>query len=178
MNRPSPLLLSFFLALAACQAAPPQAPRRPVTRAPAPAPATPAELKGAWSFGIVGDRCTARVAHRDMTLGITAGPGRQASFSLSAPGRSLPAGGPLRLAFSGDGGGWQLPGRTDGRRTASASMPLNDAGEGRIRDLLGGGTVSVSGRGVSAPTLSVPDAGVSGRDWYACVARLSQGQEQ
>jgi hypothetical protein len=131
-------------------------------------------VEGAWSFGIVGDRCTARVAHREMTLGITAGPGQKASFSLTAPGRSLSADRPVRLAFRGDGISWQVAGRTDRRRAASAAMPLDDAGEGRIRDLLGGGTVTVSGRGVSAPALAVPDAGVSGRDWYACVARLTQ----
>ncbi|MFH5925317.1 hypothetical protein [Roseomonas xinghualingensis] len=177
MNRPSPLLLSLslFLGLAACQAAPTQAPRRPVARAPSPPPAaTPSEVEGAWSFRITGDRCIARVAHESMTLAVTAGPGGKASFSLTAPARSLPAGRTVRIGFKGDGGNWLLPGRTDAQRAASASMTLDGTGEGRIRDLLGGGTVSVSGSGVSAPALSVPDAGVSGRDWYACVARQTQ----
>jgi len=175
MKRPSPLLLSLFLGLAACQAAPTQAPRRPVTRAPSPPPAaTPSEVVGAWSFRIAGDRCIARVAHEDMTLAVTAGPSGKASFSVTAPGRSLPAGRTVRLNFKGDGGSWQLPGRTDAQRAAAASMTLDGTGEGRIRDLLGGGTVSVSGSGVSAPVLTVPDAGVSGRDWYACVGRQTQ----
>jgi hypothetical protein len=131
-------------------------------------------VEGAWSFGIVGDRCTARIAHREMTLSLTAGPGRKTSLSLSAPGRALPVRSRVRLAFRGEGTGWQLAAQTDAQRTAHAGTALDAAAEGRIRDLLGGGTASVSGRGVSAPTLSVPDAGVSGRDWYACVARLTQ----
>ncbi|WP_158600853.1 hypothetical protein, partial [Teichococcus wenyumeiae] len=151
-------------------------PPRVVSRAPArPAPPVPSEVEGAWSFSVLGDRCNARVAHREMTLAVTAGPGQQANLSLTAPSRGLPVNRPLRIEFRGDGGNWQIPGRTSRGRVASASMPLNQTGEARIRDLLGGGTVKASGSGVSAPALSVPDAGVSGRDWYGCVARLAQG---
>ncbi|MCG7360039.1 hypothetical protein MHZ93_02065 [Roseomonas sp. ACRSG] len=170
----SPLLLLLALGLAACQSEPP--PSRPVSRAPTrPAPPVPSEVEGAWSFSVLGDRCSARVAHRQMTLAVSAGPAEKASFSLTAPGRGLPVNRPVRIDFRGDGGNWQLPGRTNGSRVASASTPLNEAGEARIRDLLGGGTVRASGSGVSAPALSVPDAGVSGRDWYGCLARLAQG---
>jgi hypothetical protein len=168
----SPFLL-LALGLAACQSAPPP---RPVSRAPTrPAPPVPSEVEGAWSFSVLGDRCNARVAHRQMTLAVVAGPGQQASFSLTAPGRGLPVNRPLRIEFRGDAGNWQVSGRSSRSRVASASMPLNEAGEARIRDLLGGGTVKATGSGVSAPALSVPDAGVSGRDWYGCVARLAEG---
>jgi hypothetical protein len=136
----------------------------------------PSEVEGAWSFSVLGDRCTARVSHRQMTLGLTAGPDKRASFSLNAPSRGLPASRPVKIAFRGDGGSWQLNGRTDQRRLASASMPLDAAGEARIRDMLGGGTVRASGAGVSAPALNLPDAGVSGRDWYGCVARVAQAE--
>ncbi|MBP0446048.1 hypothetical protein J8J14_14820 [Roseomonas sp. SSH11] len=171
MTRAWSLLL--LLGVAACQAAP--APVRPVSRAPArPAQAVPSEVEGAWSFGIAGGRCTARVAHRDMTLGITASAGQPANLSVTAPGRSLPAGRPVRLAFRGDGGSWELPGRTNGRRVASASLPPGEAGHGRLRDLLGGGTLRLRGAGVSAPALVLPDSGVSGRDWYACAARPAE----
>jgi hypothetical protein len=174
MTRTSSLLLLLALGLSACQTPPP--PSRPISRAPArPAPPVPSEVEGAWSFSVLGDRCTARVAHRQMTLGVVAGPGQKASFSLAAPARGLPVNRPVTIGFRGDGGSWQVSGQTSRSRAASASMPLNDAGEARIRNLLGGGTVTASGSGVSAPTLSVPDAGVSGRDWYGCVARLAEG---
>lgn len=176
MTRTSSLLLLLALGLSACQTPPPPAPRTGA-RAPArPAPPAPSEVEGAWSFSVLGDRCTARVAHRQMTLGVTAGPGQTANYSLTAPGRGLPVNRPVTIGFRGDGGNWQVPGRTSRSRAASASMPLNDTGEARIRDLLSGGTVTASGSGVSAPALSVPDAGVSGRDWYGCVARLTEAR--
>lgn len=170
----SPVLLLLALGLAACETAPPP---RPVYRAPTrPAPpAAPSEVDGAWSFSVLGDRCNARVAHRQMTLAVVAGPGQRASFSLTAPGSGLPVNRPVRIDFRGDGGNWQISGRTNRSRVATASASLNGATESRIRDLLGGGTVKASGSSVSAPALNVPDAGVSGRDWYGCLARLAQG---
>ncbi len=170
MIRAVPPLL-VLLGLAACQVAPSPAPR-PVARAPARVAPPPAPVDGAWSFSILADRCTARVAHRDMALAITAGPARRASFALSAPGRALPASRALRIGFTGDGGRWQLPARTDARRTATAGFALDNTGTARIQDLLGGGTLSAQGSGVAAPALVVPDAGVAGRDWYGCVTRL------
>ena len=168
------LPLLTLLGLAACQMAPPP-PARPVARAPARV-APPAPVDGAWSFGILADRCTARVAHRDMALAITAGPDRRASFALTAPNRGLPANRAIRIGFGGDGGRWQVPGRSDARRTATAGLPLDATGTARIQDLLGGGTLTASGSGVSAPALVVPDAGVAGRDWYGCVTRLNEGE--
>jgi len=171
MIRAVPPLL-VLLGLAACQVAPSPAPR-PVARAPARVAPPPAPVDGAWSFSILADRCTARVAHRDMALAVTAGPAQRASFTLTAPNRGLPARRALRIGFQGDGGRWQVPGRTDARRTATASLPLDGTGTARIQDLLGGGTLTASGSGVSAPALTVPDAGVAGRDWYGCVAKLN-----
>ncbi|MBO1073848.1 hypothetical protein [Roseomonas marmotae] len=174
MTRIPLLLLSVSLGLAACQAAPLPAPVRYAPRPPAKPAPEPSEVEGSWFFRVLGDRCTARVAHRDMVLDLTAGPAKRVGFTVSAPGRGLPASRSVRLHFRSDGGRWQLPGRTDGSRVASASMPLNTTGEGRIRDLLGGGTLRVQGSGVSVPVLALPDAGVSGRDWYGCLARLQE----
>jgi hypothetical protein len=165
------LPILVLLGLAACQAAPP-APYRPISRAPARVAPPPAPVDGDWSFSILADRCTARVAHRDMALAITAGPAKRASFALTAPNRGLPPSRAIPMSFRGDAGRWQLSGRSDARRTVMASLPLDATGTARIQDLLGGGTLTASGRGVSAPALVVPDAGVAGRDWYGCVAKL------
>ncbi|MFC7735535.1 hypothetical protein ACFQX4_06680 [Roseomonas sp. GCM10028921] len=175
MTRPLHLL-PLLLAVAGCQSTPAPTsapPARPAPRAAMPAPPKPPEVSGGWSFSIDGERCNARVGHREATLAITAGPEPRLAFSLSAPGTGLPASNPVRIAFKGEGSGWQLAARTDPRRLAYAAIPLDGTGEGRVRDLLGGGTVTASGRGVSVPALVVPDAGVSGRDWYACLARLA-----
>ncbi|MDB5416035.1 MAG: hypothetical protein JWR10_4370 [Rubritepida sp.] len=171
MNRIPPLLVLAALGLGACQTPPAPPPR--ATARPAGPPASP--VQGAWSFGIVGDRCTARVTHRDVALDVTAGPGRRASLGVTAPGQALPVNGRFTMAFQG-GSGWQLAGRTDAQRKAAATLALDDAGQGRLRDLLGGGTLRLRGAGVSAPPLILPDAGVSGRDWYGCVARLTENE--
>lgn len=171
MTRATLPLLLAMLGLAACQT--PAPPPRPIARAPARVVPPPAPVDGAWSFGILADRCTARVAHRDMALAIAAGPGPRASFTLSAPGRGLPANRPVQIGFEGDGGRWQLAGRGDARRNATAGLALDATGTARIQDLLGGGRVAATGSGVSAPALVVPDAGVAGRDWYGCVAKLA-----
>jgi len=171
---PAFIALPAILALAACQSAPPAGPpaSRPVTRAARPSPPTPSRVEGAWSFGVAGDRCTAQVAHREATLGITAGPGRTVTLSVGAPGRRSARS--TRIAFRGDEGAWEAQGRGGAGRLALATMPLDEAAEGRIRDLLGGGTVTVQAQGVEVPALGVPDAGVSGRDWYGCVSRLAE----
>ncbi|TPG59618.1 hypothetical protein EAH89_05080 [Roseomonas nepalensis] len=169
MRRAAWLLLPLLLA--ACQSAPPPAPvAAPRAARPAPRP-VPARVEGAWSFGVAGDRCTAQVAHREATLGITAGPGKEVTFSAASPGRR--AGGRPRIVFRGEDGSWEAPARGSGR-AALATIPLDERGEAYIRDLLGGGTASVQGSGAELPALGVPDAGVSGRDWYGCVARVAE----
>jgi hypothetical protein len=171
MNRVRRLLILALLGLGACQTPPPAPPPRAPARPAAP---PPSPVQGAWSFGIVGDRCTARVTHRDVALDLTAGPGRRASLAVTAPGWALPVSRRVTMAFRGAGGGWQLAGSTDAQRKAAATLALDDAGQGRLRDLLGGGTLRLRGTGVSAPPLILPDAGVSGRDWYGCVARPTE----
>lgn len=171
---PAGILLPVLLALAACQSAPP-APAtaaRPAARPARPAPPVPSRVEGTWSFGVGGDRCTAQVSHREATLGITAGPGRTATLSLGAPGRRGTRA--ARIAFRGEDGAWEVQGRGGAGRVALATVALDETGEGRIRDLLGGGTVTVQAQGVEVPALAVPDAGVSGRDWFGCVSRLAE----
>ncbi|WP_156963768.1 hypothetical protein [Muricoccus aerilatus] len=170
MRPVAPLLLSL-LTLAACQTPPPPAPVVTPRVARAPARPLPSRVDGAWSFGVAGDRCTAQVAHKEATLGITAGPGKSVTFSAAAPSRR--ANGRARIVFRGEDGNWEAPARGTGR-TALATLPLDERGEAYVRDLLGGGTATVQGPGVEMPALSVPDAGVSGRDWYGCVSRLAQ----
>lgn len=171
MSRAARLILPSLLLLAACQSPPPPAPvAQPRAARPAARP-VPARVEGAWSFGVAGDRCTAQVAHREATLGITAGPEKQVTFSATSPTRR--ASGRARLVFRGDDGNWEAPARGTGR-SALATIPLDEQGEAHIRDLLGGGTASLQGPGVELPALVVPDAGVSGRDWYGCVARVAE----
>jgi len=169
MIRPVLRLFPVLLALAACQPATQAvvtAPRAPRAARPAP---PPGRVEGTWSFGVAGNRCTAQVTHREATLSITAGPRKSITLSLSSPGRRPPGRG--RLLFRGDDGNWEAPARGTGR-AAIASIPLDDTGEGHVRELLGGGTLSMQGG--ELPTLGVPDAGVSGRDWYGCVSRLAR----
>ena len=161
----------LLLGLSACQAAPPPPVRTRAAARPAPVVAPTTPVDGAWTFSVFADRCTARATHRDMSVILAAGPGERASLSVSA-GNRIPAGATLRIAFRGDGGNWQLPARSDRRRLATAGWALDAAGQERIQDLLGGGTVTASGTGVGAPPLALPDAGVSGRDWFGCVSRL------
>lgn len=171
---PAAVLLPPLLALVACQSAPPTPPPapRPMARPARPAPPVPSRVEGAWSFGVAGDRCTAQVSHREATLGIAAGPGPTATLSVGAPGRRSTRA--ARIAFRGDDGAWEAQGRGGAGRVALATIPLDEAGEARIRDLLGGGTVTVQAQGTEVPALGIPDAGVSGRDWYGCVSRLAE----
>lgn len=154
-----------LLLLAGCQAAAPVP--GPAARAPAvPRPPPAAPVEGAWSFATAGGRCTARVSHADATLVVTAGPEPRVTFTLRGPAR----GG--RIAFGGADGGWTLRAAAS-PEGARASVPLDAAGEGRVQQLLGGGTVRQPGS--RQPPLRVPDAGVSGREWFGCLARLPRG---
>ena len=157
-----------LLLLAGCETATPvaqRAVRPPASRPPAAAPTPPAPpaapVEGAWSFSSTSTACTARVTHPDAALTITAGPGPEVAFSL----RGARSG---RMAFSGPDGAWSLRATAAGD-AARASLPIT-AGEGRVRQLLGGGTLSVPAS--RQPPLRFSEAGVSGREWFGCLSRL------
>jgi hypothetical protein len=125
-----------------------------------------APVDGAWSFTAGASGCTAQVRHAEATLSVTAGPEPRLAWSLRGAAR----GG--RIVFAGPEGGWTLRGTAaaDGTR---ATIPLDAAGEARVQQLLGGGTASLPG--TRLPPLRIPDAGVSGREWFGCLTRLPRG---
>ncbi|HZH45769.1 MAG TPA: hypothetical protein VEY31_03965, partial [Roseococcus sp.] len=121
---------------------------------------------GAWSFTAGATSCTARVRHAEATLSVTAGPEPRLAWTLRGAARGS------RIVFAGPEGGWTLRGTAaaDGTR---ATIPLDAAGEARVQQLLGGGTASLPG--TRLPPLRIPDAGVSGREWFGCLTRLPRG---
>jgi hypothetical protein len=156
--------------LAGCQTPePPPAPPSGGSRAaspavrplPTPPPPVAPPAEGAWSFSSTGGSCTARITHADAGLTVTAGPEARVGFTLRGARGA-------RIAFSGPDGGWNLRGAPSGGGV-SAEVPLA-AGEGRVRQLLGGGSISLPG--ARQPALRFPEAGVSGREWFGCLSRL------
>lgn len=157
--------------LAAC--ALPDEPRegfKPEPRTPAP-PVRPVDA--AWSFSFGQGSCAASVAHPGAGITITAGPGAVLALATRA-------GAPVRwtatrVTFQGPGGSWGLRLRRAGSAEPGAAVPLNEATEGWVRALLTGGTLRLLSRD-AAPlaVLTVPDAGVAGRDWFGCVSQLGE----
>lgn len=128
-------------------------------------------VAAAWSFSFANGTCTASVAHPSAGVTISAGP--TATMNLvtrvaAAPGR----GSATRVAFNGPGGSWGLRLRRSGAEPPAAAAPLNQAAEGRLRALLTGGTLRLTAGSSPVAVLSVPDAGVAGRDWFGCVSQL------
>lgn len=136
---------------------------RQAVPSPSAVPSAP-PAEGAWSFSSAGGTCTARISHADAGLTVTAGPEARVGFTLRGARGA-------RIAFNGPDGGWSLRGAPSGGGV-SAAMPLA-AGEGRVRQLLAGGSISLPGARQSA--LRFPEAGVSGREWFGCLSRLPRG---
>ena len=171
--------LASALALAACQPAP-----RVIATGPFPPPAAarpppPPRLRvepparqqdAAWSFTVAGAACEARAVGPDVRLAVRAAD-RTLQFTLSTGARaSLPgrAGAVGQVAFAGGEGAWSLPVVRGVGRMATASLPLNEASADQARNVLGGGTIRLSGRD-APPPLVIPDAGIAGRDWFGCI---------
>lgn len=157
-----PLALAL-LALMGCQTPEPPPPVLAQRQAPRLPPAPPVE--GAWSFTAASARCTARIIHPEAALTISAGPEAEVFLTVRSTRRRG------QIAFSGPDGNWRLP-ATAGTGGLRAAMPLNPAAEARVQDLLGGGTVTVPSTRQAA--LRIPEAGVSGREWFGCLERLRQ----
>ena len=128
----------------------------PSTEPPTPrAPQIAAPVDGSWSFTTGDETCQAQVGHRGLALTIRAGPGPTIVF------QPTPAGG---LGFAGSGGRWRMRRAELGPGT---NQPL-DRALPRVQTLLDGGIISLG----SGRLLRAPDAGVAGRDWFGCLARL------
>jgi hypothetical protein len=158
------VLLLVPALLAACAQPQPAPVGRRVVLPPRAAPAeAAAQADGAWSFSIANGVCTASLVQDEATLTLAAGPGRDLSYAVRG-GRRI-----SQVAFRGAEGNWQQ--RFAGSETR-VSRRLDAAGERRIRALLSGGTLRYSRPGSRVLSVSVPDAGVSGRDWFGCVSAL------
>lgn len=174
MRRPAWLALAAVLA--GC-AAPPAA-FRPApsqsaqSRPAAPRPPPPLhDVAAAWSFSVTQDSCTARIVHPDATLTVAAGPQAQVDF-VALGTEAAPR--ILRLAFRGPEGAWWRTMHARGAEGAGVTQPLSAATERRVRALLAGGTLTYSRPRDEPLRVTLPDAGVSGRDWFGCLGRLER----
>lgn len=164
---------AISLALAACQAPIRTAPYR----APLPEPVAkpverPAERvqPARWSFRETEASCIAGLANAQTSVTVKAGPAHALSISVTAKTRSGTPSDQASVAFRGRRG-WKLPAYSSGV-AVEASFPAGAQGLDNVLALLGGGQLSPHIEGVVLPDLIVPDAGVAGRDWYGCVARI------
>jgi hypothetical protein len=163
-----PVVLVLTLVVACAQPQPSGAVGRRVVLPPRTAPAeAPQQVEAAWSFSIANGVCTASLVQDDATLTVAAGPGRDISHTTRGGARIS------QVAFRGTEGNWQL--RFPGTETR-VTRRLDAAVERRIRSLLAGGTLRYSRPGARALAVTVPDAGVSGRDWFGCVSALRSQQ--
>lgn len=167
--------LGLLSLLAACQA-PPQirlAHAQPFALQPQARPVArpPDRTQPRWAFSVAQDKCRATLAYGDVTVSVEAGPARAISLSVAPSSRSAQAGRPASVAFAG-AGSWRIPARDTGR-SVEASFPAGAEGLDHLLALLGGGRLSVSTGTAALPDRRVPDAGVAGRDWYGCAARLA-----
>lgn len=170
---PFALLLLAPLVLAACQPAPqpivlrpPVAPPRTRAEAPPPAPARPAAAK--WSFSVTVAGCEARAAAPGLSLVLRTEADRTLRVALSGARRASDG---ARLDFAGPDGEVSLPVRRAGAALVAA-FPADEASADRAGVLLGGGTLRLGG---GPALLTVPDAGVAGRDWLGCVRSRMEG---
>lgn len=163
---PGLLLAALVAACAAPQPAQRPAPPRPaVPRPPPPLHA----VEAGWSFSVGSGACTASITHPDATLSVTAGP--EAQVDILARGGEEAAR-IQRLAFRGPDGAWSRRLRARGAAGDGVTQPLSAATERRVRALLAGGVLTLSRQGTPALRVTLPDAGISGRDWFGCVTRL------
>lgn len=185
MTRPILALLLLPMLVACVPPAPSPAPPRVVRpRPPEPPPPPPPEpeaaVPGRWSFSIANGVCSATLANPALRLAVAAGP--RARLTLTASAMVAPN----AIAFAQTTGAWhgaswqwrmQPVGAVPGARVARASLALDEAEQGRLRDLLAGGTLRFTGADAAPLLLSVPDAGISGRDWFGCVAQRAEAGE-
>jgi hypothetical protein len=117
------------------------------------------------------------VVHPDSSLTISAGPNPvvviSAAGTPAAPSRSADP--TIRIGFVGPDGTWEIRLRDTKQRASRTTLPLTETSEKQIRDLLGGGTLTFTRARARKLDLTVPDAGISGRDWFGCVAQLHPG---
>ncbi|MDP3417635.1 hypothetical protein, partial [Falsiroseomonas sp.] len=143
-----------------------------------PPPAPPAaarpppplhEVAAGWSFSTASNTCTARITHPDAALSVTAGPEARVDFVARGTDAAPRI---LSLAFRGPEGAWSRRLAARGAEGAGVTQPLSPATQRRVLALLGGGTLTFARPGAAALRVTLPDAGVSGRDWFGCLARL------
>jgi len=158
--------------LAACAAPPP--PSRPAPPRPAAARTPPPlhEAPAGWSFSTATATCTARITHPDASLSVTAGPEPQVDFVARGTDAAPRI---LNLAFRGPEGAWSRRLAARGAEGAGVTQPLAPASERRVLALLGGGTLTFTRPGAAALRVTLPDAGVSGRDWFGCLNKVRPG---
>jgi hypothetical protein len=175
MTRRATLWLSVAV-LAACHGPPKPAPvALPVPPLPTPPPPVQRPLPplpAVWSFAITNTACEAEAAHRDLALAVHVG--NDGKVVLRLAGTVLRrhrwrAGTRAEFRFVGAAGLWALQSRFDADRTFVAVAPLDEISAGQVLELLGGGSLNTSAPADRIPALKIPDANVSGREWFDCV---------
>jgi len=90
---------------------------------------------------------------------------------------AFPAPPPDRLAlhFNGPAGHWLIRGSAAGPHQAVFPLPRNDTSLGLVLMLLSGGTLQAGPAESGLPTLSLPESGAAGRDWFVCARHSVTG---
>lgn len=157
--------------LAACQAPP-----RVIATGPFPGAGTAQRRpegqarpqQAAWSFTVTGAACEAKASGRSAALALRVAGDRSLRLTLSGSPRASRAapGEASSIAFAGAEGTWTLAGRR-GTGAIVVSLPLDETSVAHARTVLAGGQLKLAAE--AAPLLTIPDAGVAGRDWLGCV---------
>ncbi len=168
----------LLVPLAAChRQLPPAAAPVVVPRPPAPhVEAPPAPVGAAWSFAMAESACEAHATHRGLSLAVRVGDNRIA-FTLAGETvrrLHLRKGTRTQLRFAGSAGSWSVPARF-GSGSFSTAVPLNQTSANNVLTLLSGGSLRTSAANGRVPVLRIPDADVSGREWFDCVRQKLPG---
>jgi hypothetical protein len=144
----------------------PPPPKRPRVQRPPP------PLSAVWSFAITNTACDAEAAQLDLSLAVHVSNDGKVVLRLAGVvlrGHRWRAGTRAEFRFVGAAGAWALPSRFDAGHTFVAAVPLDEIAAGQVLELLGGGSLSTGAPAGRIPVLQIPDANVSGREWFDCV---------
>jgi hypothetical protein len=125
-------------------------------------------LRAAWSFQSGPDACIATARAGAASLEIAVRPDSAIRLTLALPGD--PPDRPV-AHFSGPAGHWAMLGLRAGHHEAAFALGRNESALSRVLMLLSGGMLQVEAPGEALPTLSLPESGADGQQWFMCARR-------